>query len=151
MQINYTLKRLKGWMKPGRRRPTAGPARASGNAHGPSGVVASWCPSDAEPQAPHQRPRAARQPTPRSGSPGSPLTPPCCILLDEALGSDGVVIEGDRDHDTFGALPSTIIFTGSTAVVGLVMAAAAWLTPLTHGLGGRALSHRPDVPWPWRR
>jgi hypothetical protein len=72
-------------------------------------------------------------------------------LLDEALGGDEVVvIEGDAGiAAAFSALPfDHLIFTGSTAVGRLVMAAAApQLTPLTLELGGKSpCLIAPDMP-----
>ena len=94
-----------------------------------------------EPRAPHRRPRR-RQPRHDQALRVHPSHQRrAALLLDEALcGDEVVVIEGDAGiAAAFSALPfDHLIFTGSTAVGRLVMAAAAPSSPLTLGSAARA-------------
>ena len=156
MQINYSLKRLKGWMRPARRHPglLLAPARVEVH-YQPLGVVGIMVPWNFPVMLSLGPLIGALAAGNRAMIKLSEFTPHTNAvlrtLLDEALGGDEVVvIEGDAGiAAAFSALPfDHLIFTGSTAVGRLVMAAAApQLTPLTLELGGKSpCLIAPDMP-----
>lgn len=156
MQINYTLKRLKGWMKPERRHSglLLAPARVEVH-YQPLGVVGIMVPWNFPVMLSLGPLIGALAAGNRAMIKLSEFTPHTNAvlrsLLDEALcGDEVVVIEGDAEiAAAFSALPfDHLIFTGSTAVGRLVMAAAApQLTPLTLELGGKSpCLIAPDMP-----
>ncbi|MFM4824048.1 coniferyl aldehyde dehydrogenase [Aeromonas bivalvium] len=156
MQINYTLKRLKGWMKPERRHSglLLAPARVEVH-YQPLGVVGIMVPWNFPVMLSLGPLIGALAAGNRAMIKLSEFTPHTNAvlrtLLDEALGGDEVVVlEGDAElAAAFSALPfDHLVFTGSTAVGRLVMAAAApQLTPLTLELGGKSpCLIAPDMP-----
>ncbi|EIS3742248.1 aldehyde dehydrogenase family protein, partial [Aeromonas hydrophila] len=145
MQINYTQKRIKRWMRPHRRHTglLLAPARVEVfyQPLGVVGIIVPWNFPVMLSLGPLISAIAAGN---RAMLKLSEFTPHTNRVLRELL--DGVfderevmVIEGDAQvAAAFSALPfDHLLFTGSTAVGRLVMAAAApQLTPLTLELGG---------------
>ncbi|MGY3889520.1 coniferyl aldehyde dehydrogenase [Aeromonas mytilicola] len=156
MQINYSLKRLKGWMKPARRHPGLLLAPARVEVHyqplGVIGIMVPWNfpvmlslgPLIGAIAAGNRAMIKLSEFTPHTNAVLRPL-------LAQVFGDDEVVvIEGDAGlAAAFSTLPfDHLLFTGSTAVGRLVMAAAApQLTPLTLELGGKSpCLIAPDMP-----
>lgn len=156
LQINYSLKRLKGWMKPQRRH--AGllltPARVEVHYQplGVVGIMVPWnfpvmlslCPLITAIAAGNRAMLKLSEFTPHTNA-------VLRALLGEAFDDDEViVVEGDAQlAAAFSSLPfDHLLFTGSTAVGKQVMAAAApRLTPLTLELGGKSpCLIAPDMP-----
>ncbi|MGY3884009.1 coniferyl aldehyde dehydrogenase [Aeromonas aquatica] len=156
MQINYSLKRLKGWMKPQRRHAglLLAPARVEVH-YQPLGVVGIMVPWNFPVMLSLGPLIGAIAAGNRAMLKLSEFTPHTNAvlrsLLAQAFTDDEVlVIEGDaRLAAAFSALSfDHLLFTGSTAVGKLVMAAAApQLTPLTLELGGKSpCLIAPDMP-----
>ena len=156
MQINYSLKRLKGWMKPVRRHPglLLAPARVEVH-YQPLGVVGIMVPWNFPVMlslGPLIGAIAAGNRAMIKLSEFTPHTNAALRTLLEAVFDDDevVLIEGDAGlAAAFSTLPfDHLLFTGSTAVGRLVMAAAApQLTPLTLELGGKSpCLIAPDMP-----
>ena len=153
MQINYSLKRLKGWMRPERRHPGLLLAPARVEVHyqplGVVGIMGPWNfpvmlslgPLIGAIGAGNRAMIKLSEFTPRTNA-------VLRTLLGEVFADDEVmVIEGDAElAAAFSALPfDHLVFTGSTAVGRRVMAAAA--TPLTLELGGKSpCLIAPDMP-----
>ena len=156
MQINYSLKRLKGWMRPVRRHPglLLAPARVEVH-YQPLGVVGIMVPWNFPVMlslGPLIGAIAAGNRAMIKLSEFTPHTNAALRTLLEAVFDDDevVLIEGDAGlAAAFSTLPfDHLLFTGSTAVGRLVMAAAApQLTPLTLELGGKSpCLIAPDMP-----
>lgn len=156
MQINYSLKRLKGWMSPARRHPglLLAPARVEVH-YQPLGVIGIMVPWNFPVMLSLGPLIGAIAAGNRAMIKLSELTPHTNAvlrtLLAQVFGDDEVVvIEGDAGlAAAFSTLPfDHLLFTGSTAVGRLVMAAAApQLTPLTLELGGKSpCLIAPDMP-----
>lgn len=156
MQINYSLKRLKGWMRPARRHPglLLAPARVEVH-YQPLGVIGIMVPWNFPVMLSLGPLIGAIAAGNRAMIKLSELTPHTNAvlrtLLAQVFGDDEVVvIEGDAGlAAAFSTLPfDHLLFTGSTAVGRLVMAAAApQLTPLTLELGGKSpCLIAPDMP-----
>lgn len=156
MQINYSLKRLKGWMRPARRHPglLLAPARVEVH-YQPLGVIGIMVPWNFPVMLSLGPLIGAIAAGNRAMIKLSEFTPHTNALLHTLLaqvfGDDEVVvIEGDAGlAAAFSTLPfDHLLFTGSTAVGRLVMAAAApQLTPLTLELGGKSpCLIAPDMP-----
>ena len=147
MQINYSLKRLKGWMRPARRHPglLLAPARVEVH-YQPLGVIGIMVPWNFPVMLSLGPLIGAIAAGNRAMIKLSEFTPHTNAvlrtLLAQVFGDDEVVvIEGDAGlAAAFSTLPfDHLLFTGSTAVGRLVMAAAApQLTPLTLELGGKS-------------
>ncbi|UCP13737.1 coniferyl aldehyde dehydrogenase [Aeromonas media] len=156
MQINYSLKRLKGWMKPARRHPGLLLAPARVEVHyqplGVIGIMVPWNFPVILSLGPLIGAIAAGNRAMIKLSEFTPHTNALLrTLLAQVFGDDEVVvIEGDAGlAAAFSTLPfDHLLFTGSTAVGRLVMAAAApQLTPLTLELGGKSpCLIAPDMP-----
>lgn len=156
MQINYSLKRLKGWMRPARRHPglLLAPARVEVH-YQPLGVIGIMVPWNFPVMLSLGPLIGAIAAGNRAMIKLSEFTPHTNALLRTLLaqvfGDDEVVvIEGDAGlAAAFSTLPfDHLLFTGSAAVGRLVMAAAApQLTPLTLELGGKSpCLIAPDMP-----
>ena len=156
MQINYSLKRLKGWMSPARRHPglLLAPARVEVH-YQPLGVIGIMVPWNFPVMLSLGPLIGAIAAGNRAMIKLSEFTPHTNAvlrtLLAQVFGDDEVVvIEGDAGlAAAFSTLPfDHLLFTGSTAVGRLVMAAAApQLTPLTLELGGKSpCLIAPDMP-----
>ena len=156
MQINYSLKRLKGWMKPARRHPglLLAPARVEVH-YQPLGVVGIMVPWNFPVMLSLGPLIGAIAAGNRAMIKLSEFTPhtnaALRTLLAQVFDDDEVVlIEGDAGlAAAFSTLPfDHLLFTGSTAVGRQVMAAAApQLTPLTLELGGKSpCLIAPDMP-----
>ena len=156
MQINYSLKRLKGWMRPARRHPglLLAPARVEVH-YQPLGVVGIMVPWNFPVMlslGPLIGAIAAGNRAMIKLSEFTPHTNAALRTLLEAVFDDDevVLIEGDAGlAAAFSTLPfDHLLFTGSTAVGRQVMAAAApQLTPLTLELGGKSpCLIAPDMP-----
>ncbi|MFM5190473.1 coniferyl aldehyde dehydrogenase [Aeromonas media] len=156
MQINYSLKRLKGWMKPVRRHPglLLAPARVEVH-YQPLGVVGIMVPWNFPVMlslGPLIGAIAAGNRAMIKLSEFTLHTNAALRTLLEAVFDDDevVLIEGDAGlAAAFSTLPfDHLLFTGSTAVGRRVMAAAApQLTPLTLELGGKSpCLIAPDMP-----
>ena len=156
MQINYSLKRLKGWMKPVRRHPglLLAPARVEMH-YQPLGVVGIMVPWNFPVMLSLGPLIGAIAAGNRAMIKLSEFTPhtnaALRTLLAQVFDDDEVVlIEGDAGlAAAFTTLPfDHLLFTGSTAVGRQVMAAAApQLTPLTLELGGKSpCLIAPDMP-----
>ena len=156
MQINYSLKRLKGWMKPVRRHPglLLAPARVEVH-YQPLGVVGIMVPWNFPVMLSLGPLIGAIAAGNRAMIKLSEFTPhtnaALRTLLAQVFDDDEVVlIEGDAGlAAAFSTLPfDHLLFTGSTAVGRQVMAAAApQLTPLTLELGGKSpCLIAPDMP-----
>ena len=156
MQINYSLKRLKGWMRPARRHPglLLAPARVEMH-YQPLGVVGIMVPWNFPVMlslGPLIGAIAAGNRAMIKLSEFTPHTNAALRTLLEAVFDDDevVLIEGDAGlAAAFSTLPfDHLLFTGSTAVGRQVMAAAApQLTPLTLELGGKSpCLIAPDMP-----
>lgn len=156
MQINYSLKRLKGWMRPARRHPGLLLAPAKVEVHyqplGVIGIMVPWNFPVMLSLGPLIGAIAAGNRAMIKLSEFTPHTNAVLrTLLAQVFGDDEVVvIEGDAGlAAAFSTLPfDHLLFTGSTAVGRLVMAAAApQLTPLTLELGGKSpCLIAPDMP-----
>lgn len=156
MQINYSLKRLKGWMRPVRRHPglLLVPARVEVH-YQPLGVIGIMVPWNFPVMLSLGPLIGAVAAGNRAMIKLSEFTPHTNALLRTLLETvfrddEVVVIEGDAGlAAAFSTLPfDHLLFTGSTAVGRLVMAAAApQLTPLTLELGGKSpCLIAPDMP-----
>ncbi|MGU5661742.1 coniferyl aldehyde dehydrogenase [Aeromonas sanarellii] len=156
MQINYSLKRLKGWMRPERRHAglLLAPARVEVH-YQPLGVVGIMVPWNFPVMlslGPLITALAAGNRAMIKLSEFTPHTNAVLRTLLETVFDDDevVVIEGDAGlAAAFSTLPfDHLLFTGSTAVGRMVMAAAApQLTPLTLELGGKSpCLIAPDMP-----
>ncbi|MGS3184967.1 coniferyl aldehyde dehydrogenase [Aeromonas taiwanensis] len=156
MQINYSLKRLKGWMRPERRHPglLLAPARVEVH-YQPLGVVGIMVPWNFPVMLSLGPLIGAIGAGNRAMIKLSEFTPRTNAVLRTLLGEvfaddEVMVIEGDAElAAAFSALPfDHLVFTGSTAVGRRVMAAAApHLTPLTLELGGKSpCLVAPDMP-----
>ena len=156
MQINYSLKRLKGWMKPARRHPglLLAPARVEVH-YQPLGVVGIMVPWNFPVMLSLGPLIGAIAAGNRAMIKLSEFTlhtnAALRTLLAQVFDDDEVVlIEGDAGlAAAFSTLPfDHLLFTGSTAVGRQVMAAAApQLTPLTLELGGKSpCLIAPDMP-----
>ncbi|MNZ31807.1 Coniferyl aldehyde dehydrogenase [compost metagenome] len=156
MQINYSLKRLKGWMRPARRHPglLLAPARVEVH-YQPLGVIGIMVPWNFPVMLSLGPLIGAIAAGNRAMIKLSEFTPHTNAvlrtLLAQVFGDDEVVvIEGDAGlAAAFSTLPfDHLLFTGSTAVGRRVMAAAApQLTPLTLELGGKSpCLIAPDMP-----
>ena len=156
MQINYSLKRLKGWMRPARRHPglLLAPARVEVH-YQPLGVIGIMVPWNFPVMLSLGPLIGAIAAGNRAMIKLSEFTPHTNAvlrtLLAQVFGDDEVVvIEGDAGlAAAFSTLPfDHLLFTGSTAVGRQVMAAAApQLTPLTLELGGKSpCLIAPDMP-----
>ena len=156
MQINYSLKRLKGWMRPERRHPglLLAPARVEVH-YQPLGVVGIMVPWNFPVMLSLGPLIGAIGAGNRAMIKLSEFTPRTNAVLRTLLGEvfaddEVMVIEGDAElAAAFSALPfDHLVFTGSTAVGRRVMAAAApHLTPLTLELGGKSpCLIAPDMP-----
>lgn len=156
MQINYSLKRLKGWMRPERRHPglLLAPARVEVH-YQPLGVVGIMVPWNFPVMLSLGPLIGAIGAGNRAMIKLSEFTPRTNAVLRTLLGEvfaddEVMVIEGDAElAAAFSALPfDHLVFTGSTAVGRRVMAAAApHLTPLTLELGGKSpCLIAPDIP-----
>ena len=156
MQINYSLKRLKGWMRPERRHPGLLLALARVEVHyQPLGVVGIMVPWNFPVMLSLGPLIGAIGAGNRAMIKRSEFTPRTNAVLRTLLGevfadNEVMVIEGDAElAAAFSALPfDHLVFTGSTAVGRRVMAAAApHLTPLTLELGGKSpCLIAPDMP-----
>ncbi|WP_429128600.1 coniferyl aldehyde dehydrogenase [Aeromonas media] len=156
MQINYSLKRLKGWMKPVRRHPGVLLAPARVEVHyqplGVVGIMVPWNFPVMLSLGPLIGAIAAGNRAMIKLSEFTPHTNAALRTLLEAVFDDDevVLIEGDAGlAAAFSTLPfDHLLFTGSTAVGRQVMAAAApQLTPLTLELGGKSpCLIAPDMP-----
>ncbi|WP_139750780.1 coniferyl aldehyde dehydrogenase [Aeromonas media] len=156
MQINYSLKRLKGWMKPARRHPGLLLAPARVEVHyqplGVIGIMVPWNFPVMLSLGPLIGAIAAGNRAMIKLSEFTPHTNAALrTLLAQVFDDDEVVlIEGDAGlAAAFSTLPfDHLLFTGSTAVGRQVMAAAApQLTPLTLELGGKSpCLIAPDMP-----
>ncbi|MFC5707685.1 coniferyl aldehyde dehydrogenase [Aeromonas eucrenophila] len=147
MQINYSLKRLKGWMKPQRRHAGLLLAPARVEVHyqplGVIGIMVPWNFPVMLSLGPLIGAIAAGNRAMLKLSEFTPHTNAALrALLAEVFDESQVcVIEGDAEvAAAFSTLPfDHLLFTGSTAVGKRVMAAAApQLTPLTLELGGKS-------------
>ncbi|MBS4638502.1 coniferyl aldehyde dehydrogenase [Aeromonas media] len=156
MQINYSLKRLKGWMKPVRRHPglLLAPARVEVH-YQPLGVVGIMVPWNFPVMLSLGPLIGAIAAGNRAMIKLSEFTPHTNAVLRTLLAQvfdddEVVIIEGDAGlAAAFSTLPfDHLLFTGSTAVGRRVMAAAApQLTPLTLELGGKSpCLIAPDMP-----
>ncbi|MNJ15592.1 Coniferyl aldehyde dehydrogenase [compost metagenome] len=156
MQINYSLKRLKGWMRPARRHPglLLAPARVEVH-YQPLGVIGIMVPWNFPVMLSLGPLIGAIAAGNRAMIKLSEFTPHTNAVLRTLLAQvfdddEVVVIEGDAGlAAAFSTLPfDHLLFTGSTAVGRLVMAAAApQLTPLTLELGGKSpCLIAPDMP-----
>lgn len=156
MQINDSLKRLKGWMRPERRHPglLLAPARVEVH-YQPLGVVGIMVPWNFPVMLSLGPLIGAIGAGNRAMIKLSEFTPRTNAVLRTLLGEvfaddEVMVIEGDAElAAAFSALPfDHLVFTGSTAVGRRVMAAAApHLTPLTLELGGKSpCLIAPDMP-----
>ena len=156
MQINYSLKRLKGWMRPARRHPglLLAPARVEVH-YQPLGVIGIMVPWNFPVMLSLGPLIGAIAAGNRAMIKLSEFTPHTNAvlrtLLAQVFGDDEVVvIEGDAGlAAAFSTLPfDHLLVTGSTAVGRLVMAAAApQLTPLPLELGGKSpCLIAPDMP-----
>ena len=156
MQINYSLKRLKGWMKPVRRHPGVllAPARVEVH-YQPLGVVGIMVPWNFPVMLSLGPLIGAIAAGNRAMIKLSEFTPHTNAVLRTLLAQvfdddEVVIIEGDAGlAAAFSTLPfDHLLFTGSTAVGRRVMAAAApQLTPLTLELGGKSpCLIAPDMP-----
>ncbi len=147
MQIDYTLKHLRQWMKPERRSVSLlfQPAKA-GIIYQPVGVVgimAPWNYPVLLSLSPVISAIAAGNRVMLKPSEHSPYANRIIIqILKEALTRDELrIIEGDTSvAEAFARLPfAHLLFTGSTQTGRYVMAAAAQnLTPVTLELGGKS-------------
>lgn len=156
MQINYSLKRLKGWMRPVRRHPSLLLAPARVEVHyqplGVVGIMVPWNFPVMLSLGPLIGAIAAGNRAMIKLSEFTPHTNAALRTLLEAVFDDDevVLIEGDAGlAAAFSTLPfDHLLFTGSTAVGRQVMAAAApQLTPLTLELGGKSpCLIAPDMP-----
>ncbi|MEZ6929093.1 coniferyl aldehyde dehydrogenase [Aeromonas sp. S16(2024)] len=156
MQINYSLKRLKGWMRPVRRHSGLLLAPARVEVHyqplGVIGIMVPWNFPVMLSLGPLIGAVAAGNRAMIKLSEFTPHTNAVLRTLLETVFRDDevVVIEGDAGlAAAFSTLPfDHLLFTGSTAVGRLVMAAAApQLTPLTLELGGKSpCLIAPDMP-----
>ncbi|WP_454009740.1 coniferyl aldehyde dehydrogenase [Aeromonas sp. Marseille-Q7275] len=156
MQINYSLKRLKGWMRPVRRHPglLLAPARVEVH-YQPLGVIGIMVPWNFPVMLSLGPLIGAIAAGNRAMIKLSEFTPHTNAVLRTLLAQvfdddEVVVIEGDAGlAAAFSTLPfDHLLFTGSTAVGRRVMAAAApQLTPLTLELGGKSpCLIAPDMP-----
>lgn len=156
MQINYSLKRLKGWMRPVRRHPglLLAPARVEVH-YQPLGVIGIMVPWNFPVMLSMGPLIGAIAAGNRAMIKLSEFTPHTNAVLRTLLAQvfdddEVVVIEGDAGlAAAFSTLPfDHLLFTGSTAVGRRVMAAAApQLTPLTLELGGKSpCLIAPDMP-----
>ncbi|WP_429160770.1 coniferyl aldehyde dehydrogenase [Aeromonas media] len=156
MQINYSLKRLKGWMRPARRHPglLLAPARVEVH-YQPLGVIGIMVPWNFPVMLSLGPLIGAIAAGNRAMIKLSEFTPRTNAVLRTLLArvfddDEVVVIEGDAGlAAAFSTLPfDHLLFTGSTAVGRRVMAAAApQLTPLTLELGGKSpCLIAPDMP-----
>ncbi|MBL0512713.1 coniferyl aldehyde dehydrogenase [Aeromonas media] len=156
MQINYSLKRLKGWMRPARRHPglLLAPARVEVH-YQPLGVIGIMVPWNFPVMLSLGPLIGAIAAGNRAMIKLSEFTPHTNAVLRTLLArvfddDEVVVIEGDAGlAAAFSTLPfDHLLFTGSTAVGRRVMAAAApQLTPLTLELGGKSpCLIAPDMP-----
>lgn len=156
MQINYSLKRLKGWMRPARRHPglLLAPARVEVH-YQPLGVIGIMVPWNFPVMLSLGPLIGAIAAGNRAMIKLSEFTPHTNAVLRTLLAQvfdddEVVVIEGDAGlAAAFSTLPfDHLLFTGSTAVGRRVMAAAApQLTPLTLELGGKSpCLIAPDMP-----
>ncbi|TNI63077.1 coniferyl-aldehyde dehydrogenase [Aeromonas media] len=156
MQINYSLKRLKGWMRPVRRHPglLLAPARVEVH-YQPLGVIGIMVPWNFPVMLSLGPLIGAIAAGNRAMIKLSEFTPRTNAVLRTLLAQvfdddEVVVIEGDAGlAAAFSTLPfDHLLFTGSTAVGRRVMAAAApQLTPLTLELGGKSpCLIAPDMP-----
>ena len=156
MNINYTVKRLKKWMKPQRRHAGLLLAPASIEVHyqplGVVGIMVPWNFPVMLTLGPLITAIAAGNRAMIKLSEFTPVTNKALIaMLGEVFDDDMVaVVEGEADIAAkFSALPfDHIIFTGSTTVGRHVMRAAADnLTPVTLELGGKSpVIVAPDMP-----
>lgn len=155
-QINYTIKRLKRWMKPSRRHAglLLAPARVSVHYQpvGVVGIVVPWNFPLMLAVGPLITALAAGN---RALLKMSEFTPHTSALLKQLLAEQFeptmvAVVEGDAEiAAAFTRLPfDHLLFTGSTEVGRQVMRAAAeHLTPLTLELGGKSpVLIGPDMP-----
>ncbi|MGS3221206.1 coniferyl aldehyde dehydrogenase [Aeromonas sanarellii] len=156
MQIDYSLRRLKGWMRPERRHAglLLAPARVEVH-YQPLGVVGIMVPWNFPVMLSLGPLITALAAGNRAMIKLSEFTPHSNAvlrtLLETVFDDDEVVaIEGDAGlAAAFSTLPfDHLLFTGSTAVGRMVMAAAApQLTPLTLELGGKSpCLIAPDMP-----
>ncbi|EKB17364.1 coniferyl aldehyde dehydrogenase [Aeromonas veronii] len=156
MQINYTQKRLKRWMQPHRRHTGLLLAPAKVEVHfqplGVVGIIVPWNFPVMLSLGPLITAIAAGN---RAMLKLSEFTPHTNAVLRTMLTSvfdenEIAIIEGDAQMAAaFSSLPfDHLLFTGSTMVGKLVMAAAApQLTPLTLELGGKSpCLIAPDMP-----
>ena len=156
MNINYTVKRLKKWMKPQRRHAGLLLAPASVKVHyqplGVVGIMVPWNFPVMLSLGPLITAIAAGNRAMIKLSEFTPHTNKALIaLLDEVFDPEMVaVVEGEADVAAkFSALAfDHILFTGSTTVGRHVMRAAADnLTPVTLELGGKSpVIVAPDMP-----
>ncbi|MFQ2099362.1 coniferyl aldehyde dehydrogenase [Aeromonas sanarellii] len=156
MQIDYSLRRLKGWMRPERRHAglLLAPARVEVH-YQPLGVVGIMVPWNFPVMLSLGPLITALAAGNRAMIKLSEFTPHSNAVLRTLLETvfdddEVVVIEGDAGlAAAFSTLPfDHLLFTGSTAVGRMVMAAAApQLTPLTLELGGKSpCLIAPDMP-----
>ncbi|MFM4997388.1 coniferyl aldehyde dehydrogenase [Aeromonas sanarellii] len=155
MQIDYSLRRLKGWMRPERRHAglLLAPARVEVH-YQPLGVVGIMVPWNFPVMLSLGPLITALAAGNRAMIKLSEFTPHTNAvlrtLLETVFDDEVVVIEGDAGlAAAFSTLPfDHLLFTGSTAVGRMVMAAAApQLTPLTLELGGKSpCLIAPDMP-----
>ncbi|MGY4001068.1 coniferyl aldehyde dehydrogenase [Aeromonas sanarellii] len=155
MQIDYSLRRLKGWMRPERRHAglLLAPARVEVH-YQPLGVVGIMVPWNFPVMLSLGPLITALAAGNRAMIKLSEFTPHSNAvlrtLLETVFDDEVVVIEGDAGlAAAFSTLPfDHLLFTGSTAVGRMVMAAAApQLTPLTLELGGKSpCLIAPDMP-----
>lgn len=156
MQINYTQRRIKRWMRPHRRHTglLLAPARVEVfyQPLGVVGIIVPWNFPVMLSLGPLISAIAAGNRAMLKLSEFTPHTNAVLrTLLAQVFDEDEVtVVEGDAQvAAAFSALPfDHLLFTGSTAVGKLVMAAAApQLTPLTLELGGKSpCLIAPDMP-----
>ncbi|MGS3174974.1 coniferyl aldehyde dehydrogenase [Aeromonas sanarellii] len=156
MQIDYSLRRLKGWMRPERRHAGLLMAPARVEVHyqplGVVGIMVPWNFPVMLSLGPLITALAAGNRAMIKLSEFTPHTNAVLRTLLETVFDDDevVVIEGDAGlAAAFSTLPfDHLLFTGSTAVGRMVMAAAApQLTPLTLELGGKSpCLIAPDMP-----
>ncbi|MGI2258985.1 coniferyl aldehyde dehydrogenase [Shewanella sp. GXUN23E] len=154
--INYSIKHLKGWMKPSRRHAGLMLAPASVKVHyqplGVVGIIVPWNFPVMLSLGPLTTALAAGNRAMLKLSEFTPATNAVIRqLLDAAFAPEQVaVIEGEADvAAAFSALPfDHLLFTGSTLVGRHVMRAAADnLTPVTLELGGKSpVIIAPDIP-----
>ena len=145
MGINYTLKRLRKWMKPSRRHAgiVLAPSRVEVQYQpvGVIGVISPWNFPIFLSLVPAIQAIAAGNRVMIKLSEFTPLTNQVLIKATECIRDHVIIVEGEAETGAaFSSLPfDHLIFTGSTTVGRYVAKAAAEnLTPITLELGGKS-------------